>query len=204
MASITYEDQGDGPPLVLLHGFGGGAGDWRHVFALETLPYRVIRWNARVRFPQAHRRCALDLIELLDELGLDRVRAIGMSMGGNTLLHAATITPARIESMVVVSATTHFGPEARAIMRAAPEPEPRAWAESTDDMAFTPAELATITARTLVVAGDRDPLYPIAIARDLAAAIPGAALWFVEGGGHGPIFGADAPAFAAKALAFLA
>jgi len=203
MASVTYEDHGDGEPLVLLHGFGGGADDWRHVFDLPQLPYRVIRWNARVRLPQAHRRCAIDLIELLDELGLDRVRAIGMSMGGNTLLHAATIAPSRIDAMVIVSATTHFGPEARAIMRAAPEPEPRAWAESDDEMSFTPDDLSRITAKTLVVAGDRDPLYPIAIAHDMARAIPNAELHVVEGGGHGPIFGADAPAFAAKALAFL-
>ena len=77
------------------------------------------------------------------------------------------------------------------------------WAESDDEMSFTPAELSRITARTLVVAGDRDPLYPIEIARDLAAAIPGAELHVVEGGGHGPIFGAQAPAFAARALAFL-
>lgn len=210
--TIAYDDDGDGPPLLLLHGFGGAADDWRHVFDLDALvaAHRVIRPDARhhVRSgrtdgPLRHRRCAEDVVALLDALSVGAIRAIGLSLGGNTLLHVATIAPARVERIVLVSATTHFGPEARAIMAARPEPEPRAWAASTDDMAFTPADLARITARTRVVAGDRDPLYPIEIAVAMARAIPGAELAIVPGGGHGPIFGDDAPAFASSALAFL-
>src|SRR5262249_60151739 len=37
----------------------------------------------------------------------------------------------------------------------------RGFATSYDDMAFTPPLLATIRTRTLVVHGDRDPLYPV-------------------------------------------
>jgi pimeloyl-ACP methyl ester carboxylesterase len=89
-------------------------------------------------------------------------------------------------------------------MGAAPEPEPQAWARSTDDMGFTPASLAAITARTLIVYGDRDPLYPVEIGVAMYRAIRGASLWVVPGGGHGPIFGDRAPAFAGEARAFLA
>ena len=39
----------------------------------------------------------------------------------------------------------------------------RGFATSHDDMAFTPPLLATITARTLIVTGDRDALYPLEI-----------------------------------------
>src|SRR4051812_11980735 len=35
----------------------------------------------------------------------------------------------------------------------------RSFADSYDDMAFTATELAGISARTLIVHGDRDPLY---------------------------------------------
>jgi pimeloyl-ACP methyl ester carboxylesterase len=39
----------------------------------------------------------------------------------------------------------------------------KAFADSYDDMNFTPSHLGRITARTLIVQGDRDPLYPVEI-----------------------------------------
>jgi len=76
----------------------------------------------------------------------------------------------------------------------------RSLGESTDDMAFTSVTLGTITARTLIVHGDRDPLYPVELAVELFRGIPSSALWVVPNGGHGPIFGALAPSFAAAAI----
>jgi pimeloyl-ACP methyl ester carboxylesterase len=80
----------------------------------------------------------------------------------------------------------------------------RSFATSDDDMAFTAALLGTITARTLVVHGDRDPLYPVEMALELFRGIPASALLVVPDAGHGPIFGAMAQPFAARALAHLA
>jgi pimeloyl-ACP methyl ester carboxylesterase len=78
-----------------------------------------------------------------------------------------------------------------------------AFAGSYDDMNFTPAYLSTITARTLIVHGDRDPLYPVALAAEMDAAIPHAYLWAVPNGGHGPVFGDRAAQFVQTALEFL-
>jgi pimeloyl-ACP methyl ester carboxylesterase len=75
--------------------------------------------------------------------------------------------------------------------------------DSYDDMAFTPPLLATITARTLIVYGDRDPLYPVELAVEMYRAIPSSALWVVPNGGHGPIFGAMAAKFVDTAVAHL-
>jgi pimeloyl-ACP methyl ester carboxylesterase len=231
--------RGQGQPLVLLHGFTGAGGDWAHVFDLDDLArrYRLIipdlRGHGRSTNPAGtftHRQCALDLSAFLDRLGVGRVRAVGMSLGGNTLLHLATREPDRVSAMVLVSATMYYPAEARAIMRTmAPEARsPPEWAEmrarhaygdsqiqalwriaqgfadSHDDMTFTPPLLATIRAHTLIVYGDRDPLYPVEMALAMYRAIPGAALAVVPGGGHGPIFGgADREAFVRQALSFL-
>jgi len=70
-------------------------------------------------------------------------------------------------------------------------------------MNFTPSLLSTIKARTLIVHGDRDPLYPIAMAVELYSSIPHSYLWVIPNGGHGPIFGDMADRFAEAALAFL-
>ncbi|WP_370450713.1 alpha/beta fold hydrolase [Corallococcus sp. CA047B] len=45
---------------------------------------------------------------LLEKLGVGHFSAMGMSSGGMTLLHMATSQPKRIESMVLISATSHF------------------------------------------------------------------------------------------------
>ena len=152
-----------------------------------------------------------------------------MSLGAKTLLHAATLAPERFEAMVVVSATPRFPPATRAVIRAmaagphsAEEQESmrRAhvggdaqiaalwgyaamFADDPDAMPFTAETLGAIRARTLIVAGDRDPLYPVELAVDLYRGIPAASLWVVPGGGHGPIFGEHRAAFAAGALSFL-
>ena len=178
------------------------------------------------------RQCALDVLALLDRLEVAKAKAIGLSLGAKTLLHVATRQPSRLEAMVLVSATPRFPPALReAAARFTPEAfdrlsdaekdalrhrhvhgdeqvrwlyeMTRRFADTDSDLCFTAAQLGTITASTLIVHGDRDPLYPVELAIELFRAISGAALWIVPSAGHGPIFGADAAAFAQAALAHL-
>jgi pimeloyl-ACP methyl ester carboxylesterase len=234
---LHYLAEGSGEPLLLLHGATGSHADWQHLGADEfARNYAVIRPDARGHGRSTnpsggitHRQCAQDAIALLDHLAISRCRAIGMSMGGNILLHMATMHPGRIEAMILVSATMYFPPQARAIMRQVPLPAdqpaheweamrkrhhlgdeqiPALWAwcrrmaDSHDDLNFTPEALAAITARTLVIYGDRDPLYPVEMAVEMYRAIPKSELWVVPGGGHGPVFGDPAPSFIRTALRF--
>ena len=79
----------------------------------------------------------------------------------------------------------------------------KAFADSYDDMTFTPPQLSTIQARTLIVQGDRDPLYPVEISVEMARAIPQSSLWIVPNSGHGPVIGERWPEFLKTAAAFL-
>ena len=212
-------DDGDGPALVLLHGGTGRGEHWKLVFPDGIPGHRVItvdlRGHGRSTNPSGSftfRECALDVLGLLDGLGIDRFGAIGMSAGAKTMLHAATLQPARVEAMVLVSATPRFPEQARAAMRAvaadAQTPEHfrkmmLAMAADRDDMDFTSESLATIRARTLIVHGDRDPLYPVELALEMYRAIPESQLWVVPNGGHGPIFGEQAAAFRTAAQSFV-
>ncbi|OFW40527.1 MAG: hydrolase [Acidobacteria bacterium RIFCSPLOWO2_12_FULL_67_14b] len=233
---IFYRDTGAGEPLLLLHGFTGSGDDWQHVFPTPFEGYRVIapdlRGHGRSTNPGGSftfRESAQDIFGLLDRLGIDRVKAIGVSAGANTLLHMATQQPARVDALLHVSGTPRFPEPARAIMRTMTEEgrSPAEWAEmrgrhhhgddqiralwrhvrefadDRTDMNFSATTLAAITARTLIVHGDRDPFYPVELALELYRSIPGSALWVVPNGGHGPIFGEQAAPFVAAAAAFL-
>jgi pimeloyl-ACP methyl ester carboxylesterase len=223
-AQLSYQVGGSGPPLCLLHGFTGRGDDWRHVFDLDDLArrYRLIvpdlRGHGQSTNPLpdfTHGQCALDVATLLDMLAISRIKAIGMSLGGNTLLHLATRQRDRVEAMVVVSATMYYPAQARAIMRQADIDSgdeqaralgrhARAFADDYTDMSFTPPRLATIAARTLVVYGDRDLLYPVEMGVEMYRAIPSSSLWVVPDGNHGPIFAPhQREAFTRTALAFL-
>ena len=144
-------------------------------------------------------------------------------------MHMALKDPASIESMILVSAPPYFPEQARAIMRAVPlDPQnpadwdqlrqrhtrgdeqiaslmrqARGFADSRDDVHFTPELLQRIAAETLIVFGDRDPLYPVRLAVELRASIPHSFLWVVPNGGHGPVFGAMAAPFLQIANEFL-
>ncbi len=234
---LHVEICGEGEPLLLLHGFTGCGRDWQHAGRAALQPgHRLIVPDARCHGLSGdpgggfdHRACARDALAVLDALGVERCRAIGLSLGGNTLLHMATMQPARIAAMVVVSATPRFPDQARAIMRmtdvdhlpaaerarmAATHPGgaaqiaalldiQRGFAESHDDLCFTAETLGAISARTLVVYGDRDPLYPVELGVELHRGIAGSALWVVPGGGHVPVFVERAPGFVAEARRFL-
>ncbi|MGH9643475.1 MAG: alpha/beta fold hydrolase [Terriglobales bacterium] len=70
-------------------------------------------------------------------------------------------------------------------------------------MNFTPPHLSTIQSRTLIVQGDRDPLYPVELSVEMAKTIPRSRLWIVPNSGHGAVLGDKWPEFLNTAAAFL-
>lgn len=232
---LYFEIHGNGEPLLLLHGFGGCSQDWPALASGWAGHFQLIipdmRGHGRSSNPAKifrHNESAADMLALLDRLGIGAFKGLGISGGGNVLLHLATRQPERVKAMVLVSATSYFPPQARSIMRQYPESlteadwetmrrrhpggdvqikavleSTRAFADSYDDMNFTPPYLATIKARTLIVQGDRDPLYPVEISVEMAKAIPQSSLWIVPNSGHGPVIGERWPEFVKTSLAFL-
>jgi len=234
---LYVETHGEGEPLLLLHGFTGSSQDWvyagRDHFAERFKLFIVdARGHGRSTNPTrklTHRQSARDTLAVLDALGIQTCKAIGMSFGGNVLLHVARLAPSRIESMVIVSATPYFPDQARKLMGAvaAENQTPESWQrmrerhklgdeqiralfeqqyafkDSYDDMDFTPATLAEISTPTLIIQGDRDPLYPLELSVEMYRALPRAALCVVPDAGHGPIFAAHADAFVRNAMQFL-
>ena len=95
-ARLRYVDQGSGPPVVLVHGILGNVeNNWLETGVQPKLSqhFRVIALDLRGHGKSAkpHDRklygqeVVLDVIRLLDHLGIKKAHIVGYSMGGRVV-----------------------------------------------------------------------------------------------------------------------
>jgi 2-succinyl-6-hydroxy-2,4-cyclohexadiene-1-carboxylate synthase len=108
------EDLGNGPPLVLLHGFTGSGASWAPVGRDFAGDHRVIAidliGHAASSAPvdplrYGFDRALHDLAALTAQLGIARASWLGYSLGGRLALGMALDYPERVSSLILVSAT---------------------------------------------------------------------------------------------------
>jgi len=107
--TLHYFAGGEGPPLLMIHGFGGdGAVTWRgQVNALGA--HRSLIIPDLLWFGESHSPAPPTLtaqaeaqLALLDHLGVDKVDVMGISYGGFVLLRMAQLAPERIGKSIIV------------------------------------------------------------------------------------------------------
>src|SRR5829696_5364509 len=126
------EDQGNGPPLVLLRGFTGRAASLAGVSRGLATDHRVITIDlighgassapvdpSRYTFEQALR----DLAEVTAQLGIARAAWLGYSLGGRLALGMTIDHPARVSSLILESATAGIQHEKERLQRAEADQE---------------------------------------------------------------------------------
>ncbi|MFE5813412.1 alpha/beta fold hydrolase [Streptomyces sp. NPDC056479] len=112
-ARLTYDDEGprdgEGVPLVFVHGWTADRHRWDHQMAHFAKQRRVVRLDLRghgestgagVRTIDA---LAKDVLALLDHLEIERFAIVGHSMGGMIAQTIALGHPERVERMVLVN-----------------------------------------------------------------------------------------------------
>lgn len=106
---LEVTDQGAGPALMLVHGFGGAKEDFSDQLDDLALDHRVItldlRGHGESDGPENEDqysldRFAADLVNVLDALDIAHVRMLGHSMGGMVVRRFALAAPERIEALV--------------------------------------------------------------------------------------------------------
>ncbi|MCP8467518.1 alpha/beta fold hydrolase [Pseudomonas sp. ZM23] len=112
---INYHDQGQGEPILLIHGSGPGVTAWANWRGV--LP--VLAQQARVLAPDmlgfGYTRCPCDgmltpeawvaqLVGLLDALNIQAVSVVGNSFGGAIALALAHRHPQRVRKLVLMGA----------------------------------------------------------------------------------------------------
>lgn len=107
--TIYYEEMGNGPAVILLHGHSLDTRMWDTQFAAFAKQYRTIRLDfrgygrsstQRENFQHTH---ADDVLTVMDSLHIDRAHVIGLSMGSFVAGDMLAIFPHRLLSCTLVS-----------------------------------------------------------------------------------------------------
>jgi pimeloyl-ACP methyl ester carboxylesterase len=105
-----YEEEGEGPPVVLIHGHTADRRLWdRQSAFLAQSGFRAVRYDLRGHgctdapaTGYAFADYALDLRDLLDHLRIDCAHLAGLSMGGGVALTFALDNPQRVASLTLI------------------------------------------------------------------------------------------------------
>lgn len=168
--SIYYEQHGEGPPLVLLHGglltIELGFGDVlpalaeRHkVVAIELQGHGR---TADCDRPLSLERLADDVAHVLTEVDVDRADVVGFSLGGLVTVELARRHPERVHRLVVASIPTRpdgFHEEVRSpdaqpgVGRMPTEDDFRAWEDAYRAVAPDPDHFSTFQTKLSAFVG---------------------------------------------------
>lgn len=200
---LHYIEQGQGQPMVLLHGNGEDSSYFVHQIAHFSKSYRVIAIDTRGHGqsprgekPFAIKQFAEDLKDFLDTRNIAKAIILGFSDGGNIALEFALKYPERVEKLILNGANLfpsgvkplyqwpiEVGYRIAKLFSNKSE-KAKQNAEMLGLMVnephIDPSELAHLTMPVLVVAGTKDMIKE-SHTRLIYKSLPNAQLAFVEG-----------------------
>jgi pimeloyl-ACP methyl ester carboxylesterase len=130
MATVTTSDgiqlyaevTGDGPPILFIHEYAADHRTWAGQVADLARDFTCITYSARGYPPSdvpaeqaaySYQRAALDAVDVLDGLGIERAHVVGLSMGGFCALQLGIHFRGRVLSLFVSSAGSGASPSNR-------------------------------------------------------------------------------------------
>ena len=200
---LNFIEQGQGQPMVLLHGNGENSSYFVHQIAHFSKSYRVIAIDTRGHGqsprgekPFAIKQFAEDLKDFLDARNIAKAVILGFSDGGNIALEFALKYPERVEKLILNGANLfpsgvkplyqwpiEVGYRMAKLFSNKSE-KAKQNAEMLGLMVnephIDPSELARLTMPVLVVAGTKDMIKE-SHTRLIYKSLPNAQLAFVEG-----------------------
>jgi pimeloyl-ACP methyl ester carboxylesterase len=180
---IAYLDQGDGEPIVLVHGFASNKEEnWVHPRWVTTLTHahrRVIALDNRghgastkLYDPAAYHSATMadDVRALMDHLGIGRADVMGYSMGARIATYLALANPERVRSLVIgglgIKLIEGVGlPETVAQALEAPSLAAATDAQGRMFRAFAEQTRSDLAALAACIRGTRQTLTPVEVAR---------------------------------------
>jgi pimeloyl-ACP methyl ester carboxylesterase len=112
-AALHYQDEGQGTPIVLLHGTAASLNTWDGWAAELSKSYRVLRLDLPgfgLTGPNATNTYSIDyystlLLHFLDSLGITQAHLAGSSLGGQIAFDFAANHPERVQKLILIAPT---------------------------------------------------------------------------------------------------
>lgn len=106
---IAYLDQGQGPPVILLHGFGGSMWQWEHQQAALSAHFRVITpdlvgagLSDKPDIEYRPDQLLEYLVGFMDALQIPQASIAGNSMGAGLAIGLALDHPTRVSQLILI------------------------------------------------------------------------------------------------------
>ncbi len=211
---LEYRELGEGYPLIILHGFMGtpdidfpGILDWLkksyHVYAITLRGYGKSTPKPRRFSKDFYQIDAVDVINFVKKLKINKPHLVGYSDGGEVALVAATKDPNLFKSVVTWGAVGFYGPKiaehtsdmlpitwitdelVKTHRLKNPEKMVKEWIDSVNTICIlgkTGSDPDLIQIPVLMLLGDRDFLNPKEYAQKFVARLKEGKLLLIEGG----------------------
>ena len=120
--TLYYKIEGEGDPLVLIHGLGGEHRSWdgplkdrflEH-FQVVTVDLRGHARSSSSGDTYTTKLFANDVLRLMNKLKVGPARVVGISMGGAVAMHLAAARPSKVKQLVLVDTWARCDEAARA------------------------------------------------------------------------------------------
>ena len=114
---IYYEVHGDGPPLILTHGYSSTSAMWQGQVAALSRQHKLVLWDMRghgqsdyPEDPAAYSEALTvgDIAALLDEVGAKTAIVGGLSLGGYMSLAFYRAHPERVAALLIIDTGPGF------------------------------------------------------------------------------------------------
>ncbi|AND86566.1 MULTISPECIES: alpha/beta fold hydrolase [Bradyrhizobium] len=114
---IYYEVHGDGPPLLLTHGYSSTSAMWREQVDALAKDHKLVLWDMRGHGqsdypddPKAYSEALTvgDMAAILDAVGSKRAVIGGLSLGGYMSLAFTRAYPQRVRALLIIDTGPGF------------------------------------------------------------------------------------------------
>ena len=113
---LIHKIYGTGQPVIIMHGLFGMGDNWRSIARILEDQCQSIVVDMRNHGRSPHdpemnfQVMANDILELMDDLGLEQATLLGHSMGGKVAMHIALHHSERVSRLIVADIAPKFYP----------------------------------------------------------------------------------------------